>query len=166
MPASLAVSEAHGKSGRDFMLAYHLGVEIETKVAEAISPRSYDSGFHSTSMCGVFGAAISAAKLRGLDQKAIRQALGLAAAQAGGLRENFGTMTKPFQAGHGAEAGVTAADLVALDGLPLTTYLKQSADSTRRSGMAGTRLPLPGNSANRGLCSRLAYPSSPTRQAR
>jgi 2-methylcitrate dehydratase PrpD len=114
MPAALAVSEALGKSGRDFMLAYHLGVEIETKVAEAISPRSYESGFHSTSMCGVFGSAVSAAKLRGLDQKAIRQALGLAAAQASGLRENFGTMTKPFQAGHGAEAGVAAVDLVAL----------------------------------------------------
>jgi 2-methylcitrate dehydratase PrpD len=114
MPAALAVSEALGKSGRDFMLAYHLGVEIETKVSEAISPRSYESGFHSTSMCGVFGSAVSAAKLRGLEPKAIAQALGLAAAQASGLRENFGTMTKPFQAGHGAEAGVTAVELVAL----------------------------------------------------
>jgi 2-methylcitrate dehydratase PrpD len=114
MPAALAIAEALGKSGRDFMLAYHLGVEIETKISEAISPRSYESGFHSTSMCGVFGSAISAAKLRGLERNPTRQALGLAAAQASGLRENFGTMTKPFQAGHGAEAGVTAVDLVAL----------------------------------------------------
>ena len=114
MPAALAMAEALGKSGLEFMLAYHLGVEIETKVSESISPRSYESGFHSTSMCGVFGAAISAAKMRGLEQNAIRQALGLAAAQASGLRENFGTMTKPFQAGHGAEAGVAAVDLVAL----------------------------------------------------
>jgi len=114
MPAALAMAEALGKSGRDFMLAYHLGVEVETKISESISPRSYENGFHSTSMCGVFGSAISAAKLRGLEQNVIRQALGLAAAQASGLRENFGTMTKPFQAGQGAEAGVTAVDLVAL----------------------------------------------------
>jgi 2-methylcitrate dehydratase PrpD len=114
MPAALAVAQALGKSGRDFVLAYHLGVEVETKVSEAISPRSYESGFHSTSMCGVFGSAASAAKLRGLDAKGVRNAFGVAGAEASGLRENFGTMTKPFQAGHGAEAGVTAADLAAL----------------------------------------------------
>ena len=101
-------------SGRDLMLAYHLGVEVETKIAEAINPRSYEGGFHSTSMCDVFGAATCTAKLTSLDAKALRNAYGVAAAQAGGLRENFGTMTKPFQAGHGAEAGVSAAELAAL----------------------------------------------------
>jgi 2-methylcitrate dehydratase PrpD len=124
LPAALAVAEAAGKSGRDFMLAYHLGVEVETKVAEAISPRSYEGGFHSTPMCGVFGSAVSAAKLRGLPVAGVRQVLGLAAAEAGGLRENFGTMTKPYQAGHGAEAGVTAADLVALGWTAADTILE------------------------------------------
>ncbi len=114
MPPSLAVAQALGKSGRDFVLAYHLGLEIATKVSEAIAPRSYESGFHSTSMCGVFGSAASAAKLRGLGAREIRNAFGIAGATASGLRENFGTMTKPFQAGHGAEAGVAAADLAAL----------------------------------------------------
>ena len=112
--AALATAEAQRKSGRDLMLAYHLGVEVETKIAEAINPRSYESGFHSTSMCDVFGAATCTAKLTGLDAKALRNAYGVAAAQAGGLRENFGTMTKPFQAGHGAEAGVSAAELAGL----------------------------------------------------
>ncbi len=114
LSAALAVAEARGASGRDFMLAYHLGIEVETKLAEAISPRSYESGFHSTPMCGVFGSATAAAKLAGLDAAALRQCYGLAGAQSSGLRENFGTMTKPFQAGHGAEGGVVAADLTAL----------------------------------------------------
>ena len=114
LPASLAMAEALGKSGRDFMLAYHLGVEVETKIAEASDPRAYNTGFHSTGLFGVFGAATGAAKVRGLDAKGVRCALGLAGAQASGLRENFGTMTKPFQAGHGAEGGVVAADLAAL----------------------------------------------------
>jgi len=114
LSAALAVAEAKNASGKDFMLAYHLGVEVETKLSEAISPRSYESGFHSTPMCGVFGSATAAAKLHGLDAAAIRRCYGLAAAESGGLRENFGTMTKPFQAGHGAEAGVMAADLTAL----------------------------------------------------
>ena len=114
LSAALAVAEARGASGRDFMLAYHLGVEVETKLAEAISPRSYESGFHSTPMCGVFGSATAAAKLAGFDAVALRQCYGLAGAQSSGLRENFGTMTKPFQAGHGAEGGIVAADLTAL----------------------------------------------------
>ncbi|MGA7327915.1 MAG: MmgE/PrpD family protein [Rhodomicrobium sp.] len=114
MPPALAMAEALGKSGRDFLLAYHLGLEVATKVSEAIAPRSYESGFHSTSMAGVFGSAAAAGKLRGLDAKGVRNAFGLAGAEASGLRENFGTMTKPFQAGHAAEAGVAAADLVTL----------------------------------------------------
>jgi 2-methylcitrate dehydratase PrpD len=114
LPPALALAEALNRSGRDFMLAYHLGVEVATKLAEAIAPRSYEGGFHSTSMCGVFGSAAAAGKLRGLDAKQLRNAFGVAGAEAGGLRENFGTMTKPFQAGHGAEAGVAAADLAAL----------------------------------------------------
>jgi 2-methylcitrate dehydratase PrpD len=114
LTSSLAMAEALGKSGYDFMLAYHLGLEVATKLAEAIAPRSYETGFHSTSMCGVFGSAASAGKLRGFDASHLSNAFGLAGGQASGLRENFGTMAKPYQAGHGAEVGVVAADLVAL----------------------------------------------------
>jgi 2-methylcitrate dehydratase PrpD len=83
-------------------------------LAEASNPRAYQTGFHSTGLFGVFGAAVAAAKIRGLDAKKIRIALGVAGAQASGVRENFGTMTKPFQAGHAAEGGIIAADLAAL----------------------------------------------------
>ena len=114
LPAAMAMAEAGGRSGRDMLLAYHLGVEVETKLAEASRPRAYEDGFHSTGLFGVFGAATAAAKMRGLDAARVRIALGVAGAQASGLRENFGTMTKPFQAGHAAEGGVAAADLAAL----------------------------------------------------
>jgi 2-methylcitrate dehydratase PrpD len=114
MTSALAMAEAQGKSGRDFMLAYHVGLEVETKVCEAVAPRSYESGFHSTGFCGVFGSAASAGKMRGFDANKLCNAFGIAGAQASGLRENFGTMTKPFQAGHAAEGGVAAADLAAL----------------------------------------------------
>jgi 2-methylcitrate dehydratase PrpD len=110
LPAVLADSESRGKSGKDLMLAYHIGVEVECKIAEAISPRSYEDGFHTTGTCGTFGSAAACAKLRAFDiQKTIR-ALGIAGSQGCGLRENFGSMMKPFQAGHSAETGVTAAD--------------------------------------------------------
>src|SRR6201999_452913 len=39
--------------------------------------------------------------------------LGLAGSQSAGLRENFGTMTKPFHPGRSAESAVRASDLVA-----------------------------------------------------
>ena len=96
------------------MLAYQVGVEVECKVAEAILPRHYQHGFHSTATCGSIGAAAAAAKLLGLDREATRRALRSARTQAGRLRENFGTMTKPFHAGRAAENGVVAAEIAAL----------------------------------------------------
>ncbi len=96
------------------MLAYHLGVEVECKIAEAMSPRHYEQGFHPTGTVGTFGSAVAAAKLRGLEPAAIARVLGIAGSCAGGLRENFGTTTKALHAGRAAEAGIMAVDLVAL----------------------------------------------------
>src|SRR6266446_8572752 len=114
LPAALATAEVEVKSGRDLLVAYHAGVEVECKIAEAISPRHYEDGFHSTGTCGVFGATAACAKLKGLDVVRTSRAFGIAASHAAGLRENFGTMMKPFQAGHATESGVVAADFAAL----------------------------------------------------
>ena len=114
LPPVLALAERDGLSGRDMMTAYQIGVEVECKVAEAILPRHYQHGFHSTATCGAFGAAAGASRLLRLDREQTRRALSIAGSQAGGLRENFGTMTKPFHAGRAAESGVVAAELAAL----------------------------------------------------
>ena len=114
LPPVLALAERDRRGGLDMMLAYQVGVEVECKVAEAIAPRHYQTGFHSTATCGSIGAAAGAAKLLGLDREATRRALSIGATQAGGLRENFGTMTKPFHAGRAAENGVVAAEIAAL----------------------------------------------------
>ena len=114
LPVALGIAEARGLSGEQMLAAYHIGVEVETKIAEAIAPRHYDQGFHSTGTCGTFGAAAVAAKLRGLDIARTLFALGIAGGEAAGLRENFGTMSKPLHAGRAAESGVVAADLAAL----------------------------------------------------
>jgi 2-methylcitrate dehydratase PrpD len=114
LPAALALAESTGASGRDLVLAYTVGVEVETKVAEAINPRHYQDGFHATGTCGAIGAAAAAGRLMGLQSADLRTALGIAASQAAGLRENFGTMTKPFHAGRASESGVVAAELTKL----------------------------------------------------
>ncbi len=114
LPAALALTEGRKISGKEFMLAYHIGVEVECKIAEAISPRHYQDGFHSTGTCGPFGSAAACAKLLRFELSKILNTFGVAACQSGGLRENFGTMTKPFQAGHAAESGLLSAELVSL----------------------------------------------------
>lgn len=113
-PVALGLGDTLPVSGRDFMLGYHVGVEVECKLAEACSPRSYQSGFHSTGVFGVFGSMAACSKLRGYNAGMIQQTLAIAASQASGLIQNFGTLMKPFHAGHAAEAGVIAADLAAL----------------------------------------------------
>src|SRR5437763_8333528 len=105
LPAIFALAEGKGVSGKEFMLAYHLGVEVECKIAEAISPRHYEDGFHSTGTCGVFGSTAACARLRGFDVEHTLYGLAIAASHSAGLRENFGTMMKAFQAGHVAESG-------------------------------------------------------------
>src|SRR5229473_4850230 len=115
LPALFAIAEASGPtSAKDFLAAYLAGVETETKIAEAISPRHYEDGFHSSGTCGSFGSVATCARIRGLTLRQTLNAFGIAAAEAGGLRESFGTMTKPFHAGHAAENGVAATDLAAL----------------------------------------------------
>ena len=110
LPAALAVAERENLSGRDLVLAYHLGVEVESKASEAMSPRHYQHGFHSTATCGTLASASATAKLHQLDLETTLRALAIAASQSAGLRENFGTMTKPFHAGRAAESGLVAAD--------------------------------------------------------
>src|SRR2546425_8219436 len=114
LPAALATAEVGGKTGKDLLVAYQAGVEVECKIAEAISPRHYEDGFHSTGTCGVFGGTSACAKLRAFDESQLSRAFGIAASQGAGLRENFGTMMKSFHAGHAAEIGVFATDLAAL----------------------------------------------------
>lgn len=114
LPAVLALAERDNRSGLELLTAYQIAVEVETKLAEAINPRHYADGFHSTATLGVIGAAAGAARLLRLDSAQTAQALSLAASQAAGLRENFGTMTKPFHPGRSAESGIVAAELVKL----------------------------------------------------
>ena len=111
LSAALAMGEKERISGQDFLLAYILGVEVEYRIADAINPRHYQSGFHSTATIGGLGAAMAAGKLLALKEEVLARALGLAGSMASGLRENFGTMTKPLHAGRAAENGVTAAEL-------------------------------------------------------
>jgi 2-methylcitrate dehydratase PrpD len=111
LPVALGLTEKAGADGESLLMSYLVGVEVATKTAEAIQPRHYDSGFHATATLGAIGAAASAIRAIGLTGIRAARALGIAASQAGGIREHFGTMTKPFHAGRAAESGIFAAEL-------------------------------------------------------
>ena len=114
LPPAFALCEEERRSGKELMLAFHVGVEVASKIGDAIFPRHDREGFHTTGTIGSFDSAAACAKLRRLTPQQTAYALGLAASQAGGIRRNFGSMTKAFHAGHAAENGSVAADLAAL----------------------------------------------------
>ncbi len=107
--ALFAYASVHPVSGRDFLHAFVLGFETSSRVANAVYPAHYDVGWHMTGTVGVFGAAVAIGKLMGLGVSDMVWALGLAATQAAGLREMFGSMGKPFHPGRSAQNGYTAA---------------------------------------------------------
>jgi 2-methylcitrate dehydratase PrpD len=108
---ALAVGEAETADGRAVALAYLVGFEIGTTLGAGLNPEHYTRGWHATSTLGTLGCAAAAARLMRLDVTQTRHALAIAATHASGLKENFGSMTKPYHAGHAARSGILAAQL-------------------------------------------------------
>src|SRR5216684_1040092 len=102
LAAVLAAGELALADGRAVLHAFLLGFEVETTLAEVINPAHYAHGWHATCTLGTLGAAAAAARLLGLDGTQTRHALAVAASQSSALKENFGTITKPFHDGHAA----------------------------------------------------------------
>ncbi len=114
LPAVLALSEQHGKSGAQMLTAFIAGYEVAAALGHGMAPSHYARGFHATGTIGAIGAAAACGVLLGLDATRLQVALGLAATQASGLKSMFGTMAKPFHAGRAAANGVLAAKLAEL----------------------------------------------------
>lgn len=147
LAGALAAAEGTGASGAALLDAYIVGVEVACRIADAIAPRHYRDGFHSTATMGGFGAAAAAARLYGCDLDQTLRAFGLAATMGAGLREHFGTMTKPFHAGRAAESGLFAV-LLARRGWTAATNILEARrgfyaaaaggfDATKISGALG-----------------------------
>src|SRR5580692_5025602 len=107
--ALFAYASANKVSGRDFVHAFILGFEAESRIGNSVYPAHYDAGWHITGTAGVFGAATAIGRLLGLSEHEMIWAIGLAATQAAGLREMFGSMAKSFHPGRSAQNGYTAA---------------------------------------------------------
>ncbi|MEO8655111.1 MAG: MmgE/PrpD family protein, partial [Ramlibacter sp.] len=107
--ALLALAEHSGASGRQLIDALVLGIDVSCRIGNVMYPDHYDRGWHITGSTGTLGAAAGCARLLGLDAQHTAMALGIAASQPIGMREQFGTMTKPFHPGAAARAGLMSA---------------------------------------------------------
>lgn len=111
LAAVLAAGADCRASGADAYAAFIAGTEAECRISDAIDPRHYREGFHSSGTVGTLGAALGASRVLRLSMETTRLALGIAASSAAGIRENFGTMTKSLHVGRAAQHGVEAAYL-------------------------------------------------------
>ncbi len=112
--AALALSEKRAVDGKAFLAAVLAGYEVASRVAAAVGPSHYASGFHSTGTCTVFGTTAAASRLLGLDPAAIAEALGLAGGTAAGLRQHQidGSMLdSAFHGARAAQSGIMVAQL-------------------------------------------------------
>jgi 2-methylcitrate dehydratase PrpD len=134
-PVVFALGEHYDFTPKELLRAFILGCEAELRISNAVYPSHYDLGWHITSTTGGFGAAVAAGILLKFNEEQMLNALGLAGTQASGLREMFGTMTKPFHPGKAAQNGLLAA-LLAKKGF---TSSKQVLEAKR--GFAATLAP-------------------------
>jgi 2-methylcitrate dehydratase PrpD len=108
--AALAMAEREHATGAQLLNATLAGCEMMVRLSRASNPSLRDRGFHTTPVCGAFGAAVSACLLLGLGAAPIADALGLAGAQASGLMEMYGpSMQKRVNPGPAARNGIMAA---------------------------------------------------------
>ena len=114
-PAALAAAEARAASGAELLVALVAGNETIVRIGMAAPAVFHQRGFHPTSVCGVFGATLAAARLRRLDRRRTVHALGIAGSLACGIFEYLadGSETKPVHAAAAAQAGLVAAGLAA-----------------------------------------------------
>jgi 2-methylcitrate dehydratase PrpD len=109
--ALLAYSQTKPVSGADFVLAYVLGVETVCRLSKAVSVAPAKAGLHwiQTGICGGIGAAAAVGKAMNLDPTKLAWAIGIAAAQAAGIRGLSRSMCFSLMAGHAAQAGLKSA---------------------------------------------------------
>ena len=111
-PASLAVAQALGRSGRDLLVASVVGYEVGIRVGEFLG-RSHYKVFHTTGTAGTLAAAAAVGRLLGLSVNQMQHAFGSAGTQSAGLWEFLrdAADSKQLHSAHAAGAGLTAAYL-------------------------------------------------------
>ncbi len=167
--ALLALAEVNGNTGREVIDALVIGIDVACRIGNMMYPNHYDRGWHITGSTGMLGAAAGCARLLKLNVQQTQMALGIAASQPIGLREQFGTMTKPFHPGAAARAGLMSA-LMAKHGFTsspraleaprgFVQTISDKCDWTEVTGELGQRFEISFNSYKPFACGIVIHPS-------
>ena len=167
--AVLALAEHTGSTGREVIDAVVIGIDVSCRVGNAMYPDHYDRGWHITGSTGTLGAAAACARLLKLNAQQTAMALGIAASQPVGMREQFGTMTKPFHPGGAARAGLMSA-LLASQGFTaspkaleaprgMMQTVSTKTDWNEITGELGQRFEISFNSYKPFACGIVIHPS-------
>lgn len=105
-PAIASLSAMVNISGKQALLAFILGYEVENRIGRVLFRHHDQRGWHMSGMVGGFGAAAATGKLLKLDVAQLSQSFGTAASCSSGLREMLGTMTKWLHVGKAAMSGL------------------------------------------------------------
>ena len=109
--AALVMGERTGGSGADVITAQAVGAEVGLRIAAAAPHLFHARNYHATGVVGPFAAAVAGAHLLHLDRAGIANAIGIAASNAGGLRQGNldGTWMKRLHPAWSTQAGLLAA---------------------------------------------------------
>jgi len=140
-PAVMALAEYQHSTGKDLILGFTTGFDTECILGRYLGPSHYSKGFHATATLGTLGAAAGSARLFGMDQDQVVNALGIASTQAAGLKSMFGSMCKPFHAGNAAADGLFAAQLAkrGFDSQQSAIEIEQGFGATHSDSLSADR---------------------------
>jgi len=170
-PPVLAVAQALGSSGREFLLAAVIGYEVGIRIGEYLG-RSHYKIFHTTGTVGTVAAAVAVGSLLKLNPEQMLNAIGSAGTQAAGLWEFLrdAADSKQLHTAHAAGAGLTAAYL-AQDGFTgarqilegaqgMAAGMSSDADLSRLTDRLGERWALPETSFKFHASCRHTHPAA------
>jgi 2-methylcitrate dehydratase PrpD len=113
MGGVLAIADRQAVTGAQMLTAFILGIEVACRLSMAVSvtPAKGNMAWSQTGICCGIATAVAASRLLGLSSEATRQAIGIAASQAAGIRAVHGTTCTAGMPAHSSQVGLRAAYL-------------------------------------------------------
>jgi len=111
IPGALVAAEAAGASGKDFITGVAAGYEVMERLAADFIPTVMSRGFHPGPVFGIFGPAVAAAKILGLDEDQVNSTIALCASLAGGNVEGIRSGGKALREGAAVRNAMLAVAL-------------------------------------------------------
>ena len=111
IPGALVAAEVAGASGKDFITGVAAGYEVMERLAADFIPTVMSRGFHAGPVFGIFGAAVAAAKIMGLNEDQVNSTIALCASLAGGNLEGIRSGGKALREGAAVRNAMLAVAL-------------------------------------------------------